>query len=128
MIGPMKPVLAALAALVVLSACTEQDMCIYRNTQDLRAAESRIQELEGNVARGYAIHRTTEPYTYTGVCRDKDGKPYECTKTDFRTVEKPVSIDIADQRAQLAALRSQLPAFQEKASLARSQCAQLYPE
>lgn len=124
----MKPFLAALAGLTLLSACTEQDLCILRNTQDLRSAESRISELEGNVARGYAIHRTTEPYTYTGVCRDRNGEPYECTKTDFRSVERPVSIDVADQRAQLASLRARLPALQEKANLARSQCAQLYPE
>ncbi|MEC7762386.1 MAG: hypothetical protein VX874_10810 [Pseudomonadota bacterium] len=124
----MKPFLAAIAALVALSACTEQEMCVIRNTQDLRSAESRISTLEGNVARGYAIHRTTEPYTYTGVCRDRNGDPYRCTKTDFRSVERPVAINIADQRAQLQSLRLQLPALQEKANLARSQCAQLYPE
>jgi uncharacterized coiled-coil protein SlyX len=120
------PVIAA--ALVALAACSEQDLCVIRNTQDLRAAQSRIAELEGNVARGYAIHRTTEPYEYRGVCRDRSGEPFECTKTDFRTVEKPVSIDVADQRRQLAALRAQLPEMQEKANSAKAQCARLYPE
>ncbi|MAM60689.1 hypothetical protein [Maritimibacter sp. UBA3975] len=124
----MKSRLFALAALLALAACTEQDLCVLRNTQDLRAAESRIGELEGNVARGYAIHRSTEPYEYRAVCRDRDGEPYECTKTDFRTVETPVPIDVADQRRQLAALKARLPALQEKANLAKAQCAQLYPE
>ena len=124
----MKPLLSGLAALVLLTACTEQDLCVIRNTQDLRAAESRIAELEGNVARGYAIHRSTEPYEYRGVCRDREGEPYECLKTDFRTVEKPVAIDVADQRRQLAALKARLPEMQEKANIAKAQCAQLYPE
>lgn len=130
MIPRMKPLLflAPFALAAALAGCSEQQMCVYQNTQDLRAAESRISELEGNVARGFAIFRTTEPFTYTGVCRTKEGKPYPCTKTDFRTVEKPVAIDVADQRRQLAALKAQLPALQKKAESVRAQCAQRHPE
>ncbi|MGR3362589.1 MAG: hypothetical protein ACU0CY_00260 [Maritimibacter harenae] len=124
----MKPLLALVAAALLLTACTEQDMCVYRNTAELRATESRINELEGNIARGYAIHRTTEPYTFTGVCRDKDGKPFECTRTEFREVERPVAIDVADQRRQLRALKVKLPELEREAAAARAQCAQLYPE
>ncbi|HBZ45101.1 MAG TPA: hypothetical protein DEO85_13820 [Maritimibacter sp.] len=125
----MKPVLSLAAlALVTLAACSEQDMCIYRATQDLKTAERRISTLEGNVARGYAIHRSQERITYTGVCYDKAGDPYECPKTRWETVETPVSIDVPDQRRQLSDLRAQIPALTRAAANAQAQCRQAYPE
>lgn len=124
----MKRALVLVLPLALLASCTEQDICVWRNTADLRQAESRIGELEGNIARGYAIHTSTETYQYTGVCHDRDGKPYECTKTDTRTVEVPVEIDIPDQRRQLAELTAKLPALQAAAETAKTQCRQLYPE
>lgn len=128
---PMKP-LYALAALAFLAACSEQDLCVYRNTQDLRAAERRIAELEANIARGYAIHISQERYTYEGVCykEGKNGKPvpYACLKHDWREVEKPVAINVGEERRKLAALKTALPALQARTNEAIAQCQTLYPE
>lgn len=102
-------------------------MCVYRNTADLRAAEARIATLEGNITRGYAIHETRDLRTVTGICYRADGTPYECPKSEWVEIERPVSIDIADQRRQLADLKRRLPALRAAAQEAKRACEAAYP-
>lgn len=124
----MKPIIALGLALVTLAACTERDMCLYRAAQDLNAAERRIDDLRGNISRGYALHISRERVTYQGVCFDEKGEPYGCPKTDWQRVERPVPIDVADQRRQLRDLQAQIPALRRTAASAQAQCRQTYPE
>lgn len=125
----MKPILAlGAAALIALAACSEQDMCLYRASADVKAAERQISTLQGNISRGYAIHKTQERVTYTGVCYRKNGKPYECPKTEWQQVERPVPIDVRDQRRQLRELQLRLPAMKRAATAAAQQCRVQYPE
>ncbi len=124
----MKAVLALAALALTLSACTEQDMCIYRATQDVKEAERRIDTLQGNIARGYAVHTSQEQVTVTGVCYRENGDPYECPKTEWKRVERPVAIDVGDQRQQMRALKARLPAMRTAAAQATAQCRQTYPE
>ena len=123
----MRP-LVALALLALLAACSEQDVCVYRANSDLRDSERRLSELQGNVARGYAIHTSQERRTYVGVCYDKDGDPYECPKSDWETVERPVAIDVTDQRRQIAAIESRLPALRRATAAAVQDCRAAFPE
>lgn len=128
----MKPFIALGLVAVTLAACTEQDMCINRATQQVSAAERQIRTLEGNIARGYALHSTMERITYEDVCyKQREGKkpkPYPCTKSKFERVERPVSIDVADQRRQLRALKLQLPNLRRTAAETATQCKADYPE
>lgn len=124
----MKPFLVLGVSLLILSACTEREICIYQAAQDLNAAERRIDELRGNISRGYALHVSRERVTVQGVCFDKDGKPYGCPKTDWQRVERPVSIDVADQRRQLRDLQARIPSLRRSAAASQAQCRQTYPE
>ncbi|MBV7409137.1 hypothetical protein [Maritimibacter sp. DP1N21-5] len=124
----MKPLFALGSLVLLLAACSEQDMCIYNASSDLKAAERQLGTLRGNVARGYAIHKTQERVTYIGVCYDKQGDPYGCPKTEWERVERPVAIDVGDQRRQIAALESRLPALRAATARASQQCRVAYPE
>ncbi len=108
--------------------------------QELRALESEFHTLQGNLARGYAIHvrhdYRSEPYTETETrCSAHDiyGK---CTLFESRTVtkyrqvphriEEPVAIDMSSTRERVSLLNGRInalrtPAAQEyQACMARS--------
>ncbi len=118
-----------LPALALLAACaTPQEQCINTAAEPARALQQKITELEGNVSRGYAIHRQREPYTRATICYDKNKKPFSCLEDATRWVETPVTIDIADQRRQLANLKRRLPAALRDAQRGADTCRSLYPE
>ncbi len=66
--------------------------------------QRRVNELRGNVTRGYALHiqyvEENEPYTD----RDLDGRQVTRFRKVQRRVETPVAIDIDSQRAQAEVL------------------------
>lgn len=122
-----------LPALAVLAACaTPQERCIREGASEQTQLQRQITESEGNIARGYAIHRQTVPETVFHSCRRvKDGKVvgyYPCPETYYRTIETPVSIDTDDERRKLRRLKDALPAAQKRAAEAAAQCRVLYPE
>ncbi len=119
----------ALAALIILTACTTpQERCISDARSEQYAIASQIRTIEGNIARGYAIHYQTVTYTYLGVCDDGAGGTYPCEKTDTRTEETPVAIDVANEQAKLPGLRQRLEAARIRADAAVIQCRATYPE
>lgn len=123
----------ALPALVLLSACaTPQERCIRTGASEQSRLLAEIKEAEGNIARGYAIHRQTVPETIFHTCqRVSDGKVvgyYPCPETYYRTVETPVAIDISEERRKLTGLKDALPAAARRAEEAAAQCRILHPE
>ncbi len=121
--------LSAVAAFALLAACaTPQEACISQAQADVRALEARIATAQGNIERGYAIHRQSVPYTYVDVCFDDTGTAYQCQQNATRIEETPVTIDVAEERAKLARYRAQLPALRAKAQAQIAQCRLTYPE
>ena len=122
-----------LPLLALLAACgTPQERCISRNTKDLRIVENLIQEVEGNLARGYAV----ETYRYTDDvwtrchARDKEGNiySYSCVKEIVREDTRPKAIDLKAEAATLVGLRERQTQLQVLAKSVISQCQSLYPE
>ena len=116
-------------ALALLAACaTPLQKCVNDAQRQHKALITAIATAQGNLDRGYAIHRQRVPYTYWGYCHNAYGHSYFCPKTRTRLVETPVRIDLDEERKKLTALKRQLPATQRRADDAIGQCHALYPE
>lgn len=120
---------ALLPALALIAACaTPQQQCINTASNEARAISKAINTAQGNIARGYAIHRHTETYDVPDICYDRNKKPYRCFETEFRTVETPVSINVAEERRKLASLQKRLPAATRKMNAGVASCRIQFPE
>lgn len=119
----------SLAALGLVGACaTPKEQCISQATLNLRTLNGLISETEGNISRGYAIHKQSVPYTYSGTCYNERLGAYACPKTGSRIQETPVPIDVSDQRKRLGSLKKQLPEAKRVAAHKVKQCEATYPE
>ena len=119
----------SLTALAFLAACaTPQEQCINTASNEARTLRNLIAKTQGNIGRGYAIHRSQESYEVLEICYDKDKKPYQCSSTAYRTVETPVTIDVAEERRKLAQLKSHLPAATRRMNAGIANCRVQYPE
>ena len=120
---------AILPALAILAACaTPQEQCINTASNEVRAIRSGVSTAQGNIARGYAIHTSTETYQVPDVCYGKNKKPYRCYETEYRTIETPVTIDVAEERRKLASLKRRLPAATRQMNAGVANCRVQYPE
>ena len=120
--------LAALFIPATLAACaTPLERCISTAQSEVQTLRRAIATAEGNITRGYAIHRSSASYTHYDTCYDKRDKPYSCPETRYRTVETPVEIDVAQQRQRLKALRRDLPAAEDRARVHAQHCTALHP-
>ncbi len=84
--------LTALAC-VTLAACgTPQQQCIAQNTREYRVVTNLLDEVQGNLARGYAWEEREVTRTVWRDCstvwRDKDG--------NRRIVDRPCLRDVTD--------------------------------
>ncbi|WP_282092002.1 hypothetical protein [Epibacterium ulvae] len=115
-------------ALGVLSACaTPLERCIKTANSETATLNRLISETEKNLARGYAIHKTTVPYTYSGVCHNPTIGSYSCPQTGYRTQETPVAIDVPLEKNKLSTLRAKLAPAQKTARQAEQQCHIAHP-
>ena len=118
-----------LIALLLLSACaTPLQQCLNAADRPQKELSRAIETAELNIARGYAVHRSRDYYTYWGTCHDYYKGYYLCPKTGTRIKETPVAIDVGEERKKLAALRKSLPGAQARAQTAAHQCRATYPE
>jgi len=121
--------LLALPALLLLAACSEQQMCISRATQDLRAVRSFVNEAEGNLARGYALVETEVVDYENKKCGEKpNGDTKYCRVAVKDTVIKRKSIDLDGEAAKLAVLREKEAALAIQAEAQVLACQQAYPD
>ncbi|MFY0662481.1 MAG: hypothetical protein JXR15_18455 [Shimia sp.] len=119
---------AALFGLTLLAACaTPLERCISTAQSEVATLRRAITTAEGNITRGYAIHRSSDSYTYYDTCYDKKDRPYSCPETRYRTVETPVEVDVAQQRQRLKALRRDLPAAEDRVRVQARHCTALHP-
>lgn len=130
-------VLMTLALTALLAACgTPQENCIARNTRENRVLMNLLEEVEGNLARGYAWDErtvtTTEWDTCPRVLRDKDGNrhivPEPCLRDVTDTERFRVPIDPAAEIRKRDGLRARLAALEPQASAVVRACRAAYPE
>ena len=120
---------AILPVLALVAACaTPQQQCINTASNTVRNSQKNIARTEGNIARGYAIHKQQQPYKSFSICYDKDKKPYTCLETEFRTIEVPVAIDVAEERRKLAEYKRRLQAATRQMNADITNCRNQYPE
>lgn len=128
----MKPAvrgLAPAAMLGLLAACsTPLETCLDDAGREHAAILSGIARIEGNLVRGYAIHRQSVPYEYQSTCWNEHLGDYACAQTGYRTEEIPVAVDLQDQRRQLAQMRGREPAARRQAAEAARQCRAIHPD
>ncbi len=137
------PVILCVAA---LTACaTPLERCLSAANTETRRLTAAIHRAEGNVARGYALHQTSEAYTHYGHCPappkptgkpGKDGKTGHphwqdpnrlCPETRYRTIETPVAIDVTAERGKLIQLRQTLTGATARARGHSDQCFAHHP-
>lgn len=121
---------------LVLAACgTPQEQCIQSNTRELRTVERLIAEVEGNLARGYAIESYEVPTIEWVPCYPvrpaKPGVPAEprlCPEQDYEVRERNVPIDPVVERRKLDGLKARQARLLRQAQSVIAQCKALYPE
>lgn len=124
----MRP-LIVLPVLLGLAACSEQQMCISRATQDVRAVRSFVAETEGNLSRGYALVETQVIEYKRSACGQKpNGDTAYCRVPVEETVWERKSIDLDGEAAKLAILRKKESALAIKAEAQILACQQAYPD
>lgn len=120
---------ALIPTLALIAACaTPQEQCINTASNEVRGMQKLISTTQGNISRGYAIHKHTETYQVPDICYDASKKPYRCFETEYRTIKTPVSIDVAEERRKLANLKKRLPAAARKMNAGVANCRVQFPE
>jgi len=119
----------AVGALGLLSACTSpQEACINQANSQYSVLLSSISQTQGNITRGFAIHRQQVPYTYTGSCYSQYVGNYSCPQTGYRTQETPVAVNVSEERRKLQELQSLVSNYRAQSVSAVAQCRMQYPE
>ncbi|GGE50119.1 hypothetical protein [Actibacterium pelagium] len=126
---------ALLALLPILAACaTPRQNCETAALKDLQTIDALIAETEQNIARGYGIEVETVRSTTFRYClgRRSGGNTsigmIFCNEPEFRTIERPVALDLADEEAKLRSLRAKRVSTAKEAARAVAMCRQQHPE
>jgi len=124
--------LLLIAPLVLLTACSEQDICISNATSQIRTINSLVAETRGNLSRGYALEKRQEIRERRYVCTINNGDGTVsneiCTDTEVTTTDVPVAIDLNAEQAKLNSLLERQTVEQRRADAAVQQCQIQYPE
>ena len=124
---------ALLSITTIVAGCsTPLEQCVSNATNDYRIVQRVISEAEGNVARGYALHTESIPYTVNQTCYRNDpityvAIPYSCPQTAYRTQTTPVAIDVAEERRKLTGYRKLAPQYAAQANAGIAQCEAQFP-
>lgn len=128
--------LPILLVLAVAACGTPQEQCISRNTSELRSITRLLDEVEGNLARGYAWEEREVTDTILTTCRrvvrDKDGNRHvihdSCWR-DVRTTERyRVAIDPAAEARKAEGLRARKAALAAQVPAITAACQEAFPE
>ena len=122
----------ALLALPVLAACASPyNRCVREYSGDYLRLSAQIETTQGNIDRGYAIHKQTVPETVWEHCpRYRDGKiiGYRlCPETYYREIETPVVISVPSERERLKRLTRERAALQPRHDRVTEQCRAAHP-
>lgn len=131
----MRRLILSLSVLPLLAACgTPQEQCINRNTRDLRTVEKLITEVQGNLARGYAIEEYTIVVPVWRQCVVPSADPTQpvvtrpCMEDEVQSRTRPMAIDLNAERAKLESLFTKRDQLAQEAQGVIAQCKAQYPE
>ncbi|KPN64426.1 hypothetical protein SAMN04488527_101457 [Aliiroseovarius crassostreae] len=124
----LRPFCISLTLLALTACATPQQRCISDASATMRKAERNATRIEGNIARGYAIHRQTIRVPTAEICTNPDGSTYTCMDYDHQVIETPVAIDIAQERRKLAELQKIIAQERPKVVSATQSCIAQFPE
>ena len=128
--------LPILLALAVAACGTPQEQCISRNTSELRTVTRLLEEVEGNLARGYAWEEREVSDTVLTTCRrvvrDKDGNAHvihdSCWRDITRTERYRVAIDPAAEARKAEGLRTRKGKLEAQVPAILAACKEAFPE
>ena len=129
--------LAPLAAVLLLAACgTPQQQCIARNTREYRIVSNLLEEVEGNLARGYAWEeREVSSHEWDdcpAIVRGPGGERHVVTRPCLRRVTETerfrVPIDPLTEARKRDGLIARKAALAPQAQAAVRACRSAYPE
>ncbi|MFC3060663.1 hypothetical protein [Paenirhodobacter populi] len=130
--------LFALLSLTALAACgTPQERCVNRSTSEVRDLMKLRDEVDGNLARGYAWHVYQVPISRWEVCgyntfRGRDGRiierPRMCFVDDYVTRRRQVPIDPQSEARKRDALAARIEALTPQMNANVQACRAAYPE
>lgn len=124
--------------LIGLAACgTPQEQCINRETREIRQLQNLLNQVEGNLARGYAYEEYEVPMTRWEVCgydriTRRDGsvieKPRMCLEDYTVTRQREVAIDPSAESRKAEGLRKKIKQLTPHAQAMIAACKAQYPE
>ena len=133
-----KLIVFAVLGFGVLTGCgTPQERCINRETREIRHLQDMLDEVEGNLARGYAYEDYDVPMTRweqcgTEVIRHGNGtvieRPRMCLEDYTVTRTREVAIDPVSERRKRDGLRDKIRALPPAATAAIRACRETNPE
>lgn len=133
-----KLIVFAVLGFGVLTGCgTPQERCINRETREIRHLQDMLDEVEGNLARGYAYEDYDVPMTRweqcgTEVIRHGNGtvieRPRMCLEDYTVTRTREVAIDPVSERRKRDGLRAKIKSLTPAANAAIRACKEAYPE
>ncbi|WP_444452110.1 hypothetical protein ACTTAI_13775 [Rhodobacter capsulatus] len=123
---------------LALAACgTPQEQCINRETRDIRHLQRLLEEVQGNLDRGYAYEDYEVPMTRWEHCGSDvitrpDGtvieRPRMCLEDYTVTRTREVPIDPQSERRKRDGLREKIKSLTPAANAAIRACKAAYPE
>jgi len=118
---------------LALAACaTPREACINDATRELRVLSNLVAETRGNLARGYAIGERQDIVTIPDTCEaySESGEitRFPCDRTETRTREFPVAIDLNAERAKLDSLLERQAGMNRQSQSIIQQCIAIHPE
>ena len=133
-----KLIVFAVLGFGVLTGCgTPQERCINRETREIRHLQDMLDEVEGNLARGYAYEDYDVPMTRweqcgTEVIRHGNGtvieRPRMCLEDYTVTRTREVAIDPVSERRKRDGLRDKIRKMTPAVNAAIRACRETYPE
>lgn len=118
---------------LALAACaTPREACINDATRELRVLSSLVSETQGNLVRGYAIGERQDIITIAETCEavSETGEVtrFPCDRTETRTTEFPVAIDLNAERAKLDSLLERQAILNRQSQSIIQQCIAIHLE
>lgn len=131
-----RPALTLLALCAALAACgTPQERCIRAGTGDLRVVNRLIAESEATLARGYALVEVQTSRMDWRQCgwyapskKGESPQPRMCWVNVPDTELRPVSVNLAEERAKLVSMQQKQRQLQNQAAPVIAACRAQHPE
>lgn len=128
----MRKTLLLIPALALTACATPREQCVAQATSQVRILQAQINETRANISRGYALETYQEVRTVDRICSGTtaSGESFTYDCPDIRTIDRqrPVSINMADEREKLADLESRFIEANRMADAAVQRCVAAYPE